>query len=578
MSREKPATAIPSPETAAWPAVSPLRLARLAGLGVLQAATSLAAALLMRSGFERLAAPSSGGADGIGGIALGLVGLALLAALTRHLEAVESEQLGQNYVHELRLRMFRRILPRAPAGELPCSQGALLVRFSGDLAALRRWIAQGLARLLVNGMAIVSLLVALAFLEPAIALVLALALTAAAVPAVAAARRFRASARRLRRSRARLAAYTHDRIRAAATVLAFGRLRRESNRFRRLSARVCERAIARARESGRLRALSEFSYLASLALLLGAGFLAVRRHWSSAGDLVAVLVLVGMFAPRLRQLGRLWEYWNNAAVAREKLGGLLGLPEPRQGRKRLPAAQPRPAGVLELRGLRHGRRIRGIDARLEGGRRAALLGANGSGKSSLLLLVAGVLRPDRGRALLDGVDIHAMRPASRRRAVALVADSVPLLRDTLRSNLSYGRDGIPPAELDLMIEQAGLASLVRRLPQGLDTPLRDPARELSAGERMRLLLARALLARPRLLLLDEPETALDAEGMRWIKNVLRHFEGSVLFATHHPGLAGHADIRWRLVEGRLEEPAGDPLPVTPGMTPKLRMLVSGECR
>ncbi len=530
-----------------WSGDRRFQFLRLTGYGLLQALATVLAALLVRAGFDRLGDP--GGEPGSLGMLLG--GLALAAAVVaglRFLETVESERLGQGYLHELRTELFAHLLKLGPEARLPCGRGALLVRFTGDLSALRQWLARGLARLLVSGLAAAGAILALLVLEPAIGAVLSLGILVAAAPGFLLGHSLRRSARRLRRERGRLASLLADRLGAMTSVLAFARGERERRTVARISARLAERAIARARAAGRLRALAEGGTVAGMAIVLGVGARLIEAGSSSPGGVVAALVIVGIFTPRLRELGRVWEYWNNATVAREKIERLFACEPPVRRQNR---SLPEGPGRITLERLRYGRRIRRIDATLEPGTRTVVLGANGAGKTTLLLLVGGVLVPERGRVRLDGVDVRRLKPAARRRALAFAGSGFPLLRASLRANLLYGSGRITEGALTEVLERTGLAGLVARLPRGLDTPLAEEGRDLSAGERMRIMLARALLTKPRLLILDEPETALDAAALRILEELFAEFPGSMLFSTHDPRLARLATTAWLLEGGRL---------------------------
>ena len=281
-----------------WSGERHLQFLRLTGYGILQATAAVVAALLVRAGFDRIADPTATGSLSvlIGGLALAAATVAGL----RFLETVESERLGQGYVHELRTRLFAHLLELGPEARLPCGRGALLVRFSGDLTALRQWLARGLARLLVSGIATLGTIGALLLLEPALGGVLLLAILTVAAPGFLLGRALRRSARRLRRERGRLASLVADRLGAMTTVLAFARMERERRAVARTSDRLRARAIARARVAGALRALAEGGAVAGMAVVLGVGAWQVEAGLASPGGVVGALVIVGIFTPRLR--------------------------------------------------------------------------------------------------------------------------------------------------------------------------------------------------------------------------------------------------------------------------------------
>lgn len=521
---------------------------RLLLWGGLQAGCAVLAARLVRAGFGPAAADAGMDAAGLVGLAAGLLLLALLAALGRRFETVDGERLAQSRIHEIRSRVLDRLF-RGGEGVAPPAHGAVLVRLGGDLGALATWTSRGLARLVVSGLAVGGTLVALRLLAPGPALVLLAGLLCAALPGLAAGRALERATRRLRRLRGRFAARLGDRLGGILTVRAFARERGEVRTLVRQSARLRAAAEARAAARGRLRGLAEFAAFATPAVIVGTGAPALARGALSTGDLVAALLLAGLFAPRLRELGRIWGYRREARVAEEKLAALLApAPRRRRGRRELPPG----GGRLVLRRVHLAGRLHDVDLVLEAGEKVAVVGANGAGKTSLLLVAGGVLPPDRGRVELDGVPVGALRPAARRRAFAFLGEPFPLLRGTVADNLRLAADGVGEAEMRAVLERVGLdLPPERRLGEG--------GAGLSAGERARLGLARALFAGARVLVADEPEAALDGEGRALFREILQAHRGTVLFATHDPALLRLAD-RVVLLEGG--RPVADTDPAT----------------
>jgi ABC-type multidrug transport system fused ATPase/permease subunit len=142
----------------------------------------------------------------------------------------------------------------------------------------------------------------------------------------------------------------------------------------------------------------------------------------------------------------------------------------------------------------------------------ALIGRSGAGKSTIFALAERFYDPDHGEVLVGGVPAGALSRSGRRARLGLVEQDCPVLDGTLRDNLVYAAPGAGDDEIGTVIGMTNLAGLVARLPQGLDTRVGEHGRELSGGERQRLAIARALIARPDLLLLDEPTAHLDLES------------------------------------------------------------------
>ncbi len=521
--------------------------------GIGQAGVAVGMAMLVKLGFDTLVTsgqpPSTENAAIFGGGFLAVIAAAAWLRWRSHLDA---EHLGQGYVHAVRLRLFRHLTRIGADGARQMSRGAVVLRFVGDLTALRQWISFGLARLTVSGLAAVLAVGTLSFIEPVVALAVAVAVVVAAALALGIGPRLRVTTRETRRRRGRLASMLNDRVSHIGVVEAFGQENKEHKRFERLSTRLRHSLIDRARVIGLLRSLSEASgSLASMCALI-VGAVQVGAGHASPGAVVAAMVVAGFLAPRLQDLGRVYEYWNGALIAREKQLQLLALKP--VGRRRgggetrsLTSGDGRIAlKDVGLKGL-----FDGLTASISAGERIAIVGPNGAGKSTLLRLIAGILHADSGEVRLDDQNIAKCRWQDLRRAFALVSPDLPLLRGSLRLNLTYG--GKRPSDDDLMqvLHDLGLDDLVGRLRNGLDARISEDGAGLSTGERARIALARAMLVRPRVLLLDEADANLDRAARAVLDRVTQAYDGTVVFITHDATRASTADRILLLADGKL---------------------------
>ena len=520
--------------------------------GIGQAAVAVVSALLVMRGFDSLIA----GAEALslrtslifGG---GLMAAILAGAWLRWRGHVDAEQLGQGYVHAVRMKLFRHIARIGADGARQMSRGAMMLRFVGDLTALRQWVSLGLARLTVGGLSAVLALGALAFIEPVIAIAVGIAVAGAGTLAIAVGPKLRGRTREARRRRGRLAGTLNNRITNIGVVEAFGQEARERERVESLSRSLRRALVRRARIIGLLRALSEASASFAGLCALFVGAVLVGMGLATPGAVVAAMVVAGLLTPSIQDLGRVYEYWNNALIARRKQEQLLALkaigrPERRAGRKSLKDGP----GCLELRDVSRGNVIKHVSVRLEEGERLCIVGRNGAGKSTLLRLIAGILHPSAGKVLLDDQDITKVNWRDLRQAYAMVSPDLPLLRGSLRFNLTYGAKDRPEEELDRVLEASGVVPLIERLPQGLRTRVSESGDELSTGERARVALARALLVRPRILLFDEAEANLDRAARTALDRIMDDFGGTIVFATHTRERAARADRLLHLEAGR----------------------------
>lgn len=517
--------------------------ALLVGNGVLQAAGAVATALLVHRGFDRLVlGAGASNVQAAAALTAAFIAAILATSWLRWRSGVDAERLGQDYVHAMRMRLFRHATTLGGDGTRQMSNGAMMLRFVGDLTAIRNWVSLGLARLIVDGLGIAVALAGLALVHPVIAAAVTVSVLAAAAVAIAIGPSLQGRTREARRRRGRIAAIVNDRIARMNVVEAFGQEERELRRVNRASSRLYAALVDRARVASLLRSLSEASaaFASMCALLVGSLQVAAGR--ATPGAVVAAMVVSGLLAPRLRDLGRVFEYWNAAAVARDMQSRFLALrpiarPLQRGGGEPVPEAASR----IELRNVSRPPIFADVSLAIEPGERVAVIGASGSGKSTLLRLVGGIIEPAQGTVRLGDRDIRTYRWPELRRRVAMVSPELGLLRGSLRLNLTYGARDVESARLADVVALCGLQPLVARLERGLDTRLTGEGGGLSTGERTRVAIARALAAQPSVLLLDETEAHLDRPAREALDALIESFPGTIVFVTHDPTHVKRAD-------------------------------------
>ena len=197
--------------------------------------------------------------------------------------------------------------------------------------------------------------------------------------------------------------------------------------------------------------------------------------------------------------------------------------------------------------------LRGLDLVLPAGSLTVLSGVSGAGKSTILDLAGGLIVPSAGRILVDGVELTTELAPAWRRSVGYMAQEAFLFHDTIRANLAWAAPAASDERMLDVIRLSGLEELLRGLPAGLDTVVGDRGANLSGGERQRLALARTLLRQPRLILLDEPASALDAQNEARLLDTIASLHGrtTILLVTHRPTAITDADRHLTLVDGKL---------------------------
>ncbi|HUR50319.1 MAG TPA: ABC transporter ATP-binding protein [Acidimicrobiales bacterium] len=294
---------------------------------------------------------------------------------------------------------------------------------------------------------------------------------------------------------------------------------------------------------------------ATILIVVGfGGWLSTRGHLSE-GDLFAFLQYVIVLGGPVRFAG------HNVARARQAFAGagriaevLAVEPAPPWHGSRLPKG----AGRLVFDGVSFGYHrdnpiLRGVSFAVEGGRSAALVGASGVGKSTLLQLVPRFYEPWSGTISLDGVDVASIEPRALRRAVSLVFQDTVLFTGSLWDNIALGDDRAGDDDVRRAAEVAGAAPFIDALPDGYDTIVGERGLTLSGGQRQRLAIARALLRKPRVLLLDDPMSAVDAATQQMIHAGLRRIIGgtTTLIVTNHLPTIELVDEVVFLADGRI---------------------------
>jgi ATP-binding cassette subfamily C protein len=205
--------------------------------------------------------------------------------------------------------------------------------------------------------------------------------------------------------------------------------------------------------------------------------------------------------------------------------------------------------------------LKGATGVLEAGRFVTMVGPSGSGKTTLTDLVTGLIRPTRGRILIDGIDLADVDLLDWRRCIGYVPQEPMLFSDTVRANVTMGVEDFTDDEVEAALRQANAWEFVEAFDDGLDHRIGESGTNLSGGQRQRLAIARALVKKPSLLILDEPTTALDAVSEAEVCRTVAGLRGdlTVLAISHQPAIREIADEVWELQEGVLRaRPANVP--------------------
>ena len=417
--------------------------------------------------------------------------------------------------------------------------GQLMSRATVDLQAVRFFLGYGLVFIVQSALTIVLAGVAMTLLQPGLA-----ALALAPVPFVVLVaqrygRRSRPALQEVQQRIAELTAEVEENVSGVRVVKAFAAEPRQSGRFRVSAGRVFDQAMASTRLRAFYNPLIGFLPNLGLAVVLLVGGRQVVDGSLTLGDFTAFYVYLLMLIAPMRQLGMALGLSQRATASGARLFELLDR-EPALTEPREPVPLPSTGGRVELRDVSFRYEnastpaLDGIDLIVEPGTTVALVGATGSGKSTLIGLLPRLYDVDRGAVLVDGVDVRELELVALRRSIALVHDDPFLFSATVGENIAYARPDADAAAIRRAAELAQAAGFIERLPDGYDTAIGERGLSLSGGQRQRLAIARALLADPRILILDDATSSVDATTEQEIKRALREvMRGRTTFVIAH---------------------------------------------
>ena len=327
--------------------------------------------------------------------------------------------------------------------------------------------------------------------------------------------------------RAELSEIAHESFDGALVVKTLGREGEETDRFAHKAEQLRDLGI----RIGRLRAAFDplLEAIPSLGVLavLGVGVWQVLHGRADAGDVVTIAYLLTIVSFPIRSIGWLFGEFPRSVVGYSRVRRVLDEPVVTSYGDRT-LAHSSAGAALEVRDLSfgydepgNGRRVLdGLGFTVEPGRTVAVVGETASGKSTLTTLLTRLVDPDEGAVLVDGTDLRDLRPGALAGHVALVPQSAFLFDDTVRDNITLSED-VPDADVWAALRAAQADGFVAALPGGLDARLGERGTTLSGGQRQRLALARALVRRPRLLVMDDATSAVDPEVEARILSAVR---------------------------------------------------------
>ncbi|HEY63871.1 MAG TPA: ABC transporter ATP-binding protein [Caldilineae bacterium] len=488
-----------------------------------------------------------------------LVGIYAFLSLVDFGEQYIRHALGERFLFDLRVRIYDHLQRLSLSFFERTSTGELMSRATNDVNALEHFVTHGVVLTAVDLLRLLGASAILLALDWRLALV-ALVPT----PLIAAGLRwFNRYARPIyRRARDRLGdinAKLQDNLAGIRVIQSFGREDVELERFRSTSQRYYHERVRGIRAwSTFFPAMHFISAMGGIAVL-GVGARMVVNGQLTLGTLIAFLSYILSFYEPLRRLTEIDNTFQQAIAAAERIFELLDeTPEIQDAPDAIELDEVRGEVVFDDVHFRYGdgdEVLHDISFRMAPGEVVALVGPSGAGKTSIANLLCRFYDPDHGRILLDGHDLRKIKLRSLRRHIAVVLQDTFLFNTTVRENLLYGNPDATEEEMIAAAKAAYAHDFILQLPQGYDTEIGERGVKLSGGQRQRLALARAILANPRILILDEATSSVDAEAEYLIQKALDEvLKGrTALVIAHRLSTIRNADKIIALEGGRIRE-------------------------
>jgi len=524
---------------------------------VLWTTTVLAGPLLVRWGIDEGIEKRNPGV--LDKAVLGYVVVAALAYFANRVQFMSIARVGEEFLRDLRVSVFAHLQRLSMPYYDREKAGVIVSRMTSDIDSLAELVQMGLAMFVSNGLLLVVSVLVLASVSWQLLLVCALAMP----PVVWASVKFQRDSNKayleVRENIGGTLSHLQEGIAGVRIVQAFAREDVEIRRFGTGNRRLFDSHMRSVWISAWYLPVIELAGWGTTALALGVGGWMVHEDMVSVGTVAFfVLALANLFEP-VQQLSQLFNMVQSAGAGLHKLFELLDTPvdvPERQAAVDLPAN-----GDIEVDGVSFTYAgpadpvLQDVSLHIPAGTRLALVGPTGAGKSTLAKLIARLYDPTEGRVRFGGVDLRDATLGSLRQRVVVIPQEGFLFNGSIRDNVRLARVGATDDEVDAALRAVGAYERFAAMPEGLDTEVRERGSRLSAGEKQLVSLARAALANPAVLVLDEATSSLDPGTEALVEDAVdRLLDGrTVVVIAHRLSTAERSDRVGVVSDGELVE-------------------------
>ncbi len=516
-------------------------------------------------------------------LAVGIVALYILKAVFGYGHMYLMTWVGQKVVIDIRLELYDHTQRLSLAKLYSKRSGEFLSRITNDVATLQNILAAVVVDFVVQGCTFIGIIGFLLFINWKLTLVTFVVTPLAVLVIDKASSKLREVGGTIQEKLAMVAAIAQEALSSIRIVRAFVTEEKEYARFENESNRHFKAVMKGTQVRGFLEGIVEVILIAALAFILWFGGRDVIKGRLTAGELLAFLTYIGLLVQPIRVLSRVISTIQQGVASADRVFEILDekneVPLPDK-----PVVLKPMDGRICFRDVWFAYKdkswvLKGLDFEIEKGQKVAVVGSTGAGKSTLADLVMRFYDPQKGCILIDGTDLRQLDLKTYRRQIGVVPQDPVLMKGTLAYNIGYGYEGVTDADMVKAAEIAGILDFIRGLPDGFDTEVGERGVTLSGGQRQRIAIARAVVRDPRILIMDEATSSLDALVEQQVQDAMRKaMEGRTsIIIAHRLSTIRDADRIAVLSGGKLvEQGTHEELLSMKGHYSRLFMASNGE--